>query len=59
VDILRPVYSWLCNEANGRWVMIINNVDDLGVFSCSLDRRKGSKDDISSNAAAALLEYLS
>ncbi|KAI9764624.1 MAG: hypothetical protein M1839_005799 [Geoglossum umbratile] len=58
VDILRLVYSWLCDEANGRWVIIIDNADDLGVFSCSLDRYKGSKGDVSSNAAAALLESL-
>ncbi|KAI9759097.1 MAG: hypothetical protein M1840_003516 [Geoglossum simile] len=58
VDILRLVYSWLCDEANGRWVMIIDNADDLEVFTCPSDRRKGSKDDVSSNAAAALLESL-
>ena len=58
VDILRLVYSWLCDEANGRWVMIIDNADDLNVFSCPSDRLKGSKDDISSNAAATLLEFL-
>jgi tetratricopeptide (TPR) repeat protein len=58
VDILRLVYSWLCDEANGRWVMIIDNADDLGAFSCPSDRRKGSKDDVSSNAAATLLESL-
>ncbi|KAI9767614.1 MAG: hypothetical protein M1839_004471 [Geoglossum umbratile] len=102
VDILRLVYSWLCDEANGRWAMIIDNVDDVeidmqadrfpwrrirasqfvlspirsswrcvaqqefssthsllrGVFSCPSDRYKGSKDGVSSNAAAALLESL-
>ncbi|KAH0533881.1 hypothetical protein FGG08_007500 [Glutinoglossum americanum] len=58
VDILRLVYSWLCDEANGRWVMIIDNADDLGVFSYPSDRYKGSKGDVSSNAAAALLESL-
>jgi len=57
-DILGLVYNWLCHEANGRWVMIIDNVDDLNVFSCPSDRRKGSKDDVSSNAAATLLESL-
>ena len=47
MDILRLVYSWLCDEANGRWVMIIDNADDLDVFSC-----------VSSNAPAALLDSL-
>ncbi|KAF2186324.1 TPR-like protein [Zopfia rhizophila CBS 207.26] len=58
VDILRLVYSWLCDEASGRWIMIIDNADDLGVFSCPSDRRKGCKDDVSGNAAATLLESL-
>ena len=58
MDILRLVYSWLCDEANGHWVIIIDNADDLGVFSCPSDRRKGSKDNVSRNAAAALLESL-
>ncbi|RYP42475.1 hypothetical protein DL767_000163 [Monosporascus sp. MG133] len=35
VDILRLVYSWLSHEANGRWVMIIDNADDINVFSLS------------------------
>ncbi|XTI90760.1 hypothetical protein V2W45_1411366 [Cenococcum geophilum] len=38
--------------------MIIDNADDLGVFSRPSERRKGRKDDGSSNAAAALLEFL-
>ncbi|KAI9768659.1 MAG: hypothetical protein M1839_003994 [Geoglossum umbratile] len=58
VDILRLVYSWLCDEANGRWVIIIDNADDLGVFSCPLDRYEGGKGNVSSNVAAALLESL-
>ncbi|RYP14834.1 hypothetical protein DL766_009577 [Monosporascus sp. MC13-8B] len=35
VDILRLVYSWLSHEENGRWVMIIDNADDLNAFSPS------------------------
>ena len=58
VDIMKPVYSWLCDEAHGRWVMIIDNADDLGVFPRPLEKRKGRKDDGSSNTAAALLEFL-
>jgi tetratricopeptide (TPR) repeat protein len=33
-DVLRPVYSWLCDETN-RWVMIVDNADDLDVFRSS------------------------
>ncbi|KAF2176648.1 hypothetical protein K469DRAFT_698326 [Zopfia rhizophila CBS 207.26] len=28
VDIVVVVRKWLCNEANGRWLMIVDNVDD-------------------------------
>ena len=31
-DIPWLVYSWLCNEGNGRWVMILDSADDLDVF---------------------------
>ncbi|PVI04842.1 hypothetical protein DM02DRAFT_651280 [Periconia macrospinosa] len=31
--ILKIVYEWLCDEANGRWVMIIDNADDISVFT--------------------------
>lgn len=32
VDILRLVSNWLCDEANGQWVMIVDNADDPNVF---------------------------
>jgi tetratricopeptide (TPR) repeat protein len=31
-DVLRLVSNWLCNEANGKWVMILDNADDIDVF---------------------------
>jgi tetratricopeptide (TPR) repeat protein len=31
-DIIRLVYSWLCDESNGRWLMVIDNADDSKVF---------------------------
>lgn len=43
VDNLKLVHSWLCDEANGPWVMIIDNADDLAVFPRSSERSKGSK----------------
>ena len=39
-DILRLVRDWLCDEANGQWVMILDNTDDPTVFS---DPRKGRR----------------
>jgi hypothetical protein len=32
-DTLRLVNNWLCDEANGRWFMIIDNTDDASIFS--------------------------
>jgi tetratricopeptide (TPR) repeat protein len=34
VDILRLVWAWLVDEANGRWLMILDNADDANLFSC-------------------------
>ncbi|KAH7128722.1 kinesin light chain [Dendryphion nanum] len=31
-NILQLVYAWLCDEANGRWVMIVDNADDSDVL---------------------------
>jgi tetratricopeptide (TPR) repeat protein len=33
VDILRLVYNWLCDERNGRWLMVVDNADDDRVLS--------------------------
>ncbi|RDL35922.1 uncharacterized protein BP5553_06534 [Venustampulla echinocandica] len=32
VDVLRLVSNWLCNETNGKWMMIVDNADDIEVF---------------------------
>ena len=45
-DILQLVRNWLCDEANGRWIMILDNANDHTVFS---DPHKGRlKSDITS-----------
>ncbi|KAH6982588.1 TPR domain protein [Ilyonectria destructans] len=31
-DILRLVRDWLCDERNGRWLMVLDNADDVRVF---------------------------
>ena len=36
-DILRLVYNWLCDERNGRWLIILDNVDDGDVFFTAKD----------------------
>jgi tetratricopeptide (TPR) repeat protein len=33
MDILRLVHNWLCDERNGRWLMIVDNADDDLVFA--------------------------
>lgn len=32
MDVLRLVRSWLSNESNGRWIMVVNNADDSDIF---------------------------
>jgi hypothetical protein len=32
VDILRLVRNWLCDEANGKWAMVLDNADDIEMF---------------------------
>jgi hypothetical protein len=32
VDILQLVRSWLSNKRNGRWLMVVDNADDLSLF---------------------------
>ncbi|KAB5566910.1 P-loop containing nucleoside triphosphate hydrolase protein [Coniochaeta sp. 2T2.1] len=31
-NLLQLVYGWLCNERNGRWVMVLDSADDRDVF---------------------------
>jgi tetratricopeptide (TPR) repeat protein len=31
-NVLRLVRGWLCNESNGRWLMVVDNADDASVF---------------------------
>jgi tetratricopeptide (TPR) repeat protein len=32
VSVLQLVRDWLCDEANGRWMMVLDNVDNVEVF---------------------------
>ena len=60
VNILQLVNNWLCDEANGRWFLIIDNADDTRVFSHQVDESKIG-DNTSSNKTVlseALSEYL-
>jgi hypothetical protein len=35
VEILGLVHSWLCDERNGQWLMVVDNADDNQVFYSS------------------------
>lgn len=58
VDILMLVYSWLCDEANGRWLMVIDNADDEEVFTCRSAGGRGNQDQFASKAAPTLLDSI-
>ncbi|KAF1812000.1 hypothetical protein P152DRAFT_507770 [Eremomyces bilateralis CBS 781.70] len=53
-DILRLVRNWLCEETNGQWTMVLDNVDDVETFSS----RKGEQDKPSESPPASLAVYL-
>ena len=39
-NVLRLVHDWLRDEANGRWVMVVDNVDDVETFYASRKRQR-------------------
>ncbi|RYN53567.1 hypothetical protein AA0118_g9685 [Alternaria tenuissima] len=47
-NVLRLVHDWLRDEANGQWVMVVDNVDDVETFFPSRKRqRQGGEADAS------------
>jgi hypothetical protein len=57
-DTLRLVRNWLCDEANGCWIMILDNADDLSVFFNSAKGRQPSEVDGSLQEAEYLADFL-
>ena len=55
---VKLVYDWLYDEANGSWLMIIDNADDLSVFSRRPNRREGVEGGVASSKPTALLDSL-
>jgi tetratricopeptide (TPR) repeat protein len=53
IDVLRLVSNWLCDETNGKWTLVLDNVDDIEVFY-----PKRSLANESPAAAAPLAVYL-
>ncbi|KAK0654712.1 hypothetical protein DIS24_g5142 [Lasiodiplodia hormozganensis] len=54
-DILQLVSTWLCDETNGQWTMIVDNADDIETFFPSQELRQGEP---SEDASASLAKYL-
>jgi tetratricopeptide (TPR) repeat protein len=54
-DVLRLVSNWLCNEANGQWTMVVDNVDDVETFFPS---RRREQDKTVKSLSASLAAYL-
>lgn len=40
-DITRLVYNWMCDETNGQWLMVLDNVDDQAFSSARADSESG------------------
>lgn len=64
MDILPLVRSWLCDERNGRWLLIVDNADDDGVFTSTSVSANGDLDSVAhgsnpaQEAAAPLASFL-
>jgi tetratricopeptide (TPR) repeat protein len=54
-DVLRLVSNWLCDESNGPWMMIVDNVDDVNTFFAS---RRCNQDGSVGSSATSLAAYL-
>jgi tetratricopeptide (TPR) repeat protein len=54
-DVLRLVSNWLCDEANGQWTMVIDNVDDVETF---FPTRRREQDATVESSAAPLAAYI-
>jgi tetratricopeptide (TPR) repeat protein len=54
-DVLRLVSNWLCDEANGQWIMILDNADDIEVFYPKQGRFKVGQ---LSNSTTSPIDYL-
>jgi hypothetical protein len=54
-DVLRLVSNWLCDDINGRWIIILDNADDIEVFYPTRARKR---DESFATASAPLAAYL-
>ena len=54
INVLQLVRDWLRDEANGKWTMVLDNVDDIEVFYPKRKRVRGDSQDIPAPLAAFL-----
>ncbi|KAN0085309.1 hypothetical protein V8E54_001776 [Elaphomyces granulatus] len=57
-NILQLVNNWLCDEANGRWFMVIDNADDASVLLHPVDESKVGDNSNKAALSETLSEYL-
>ncbi|KAJ4305439.1 hypothetical protein N0V90_000970 [Kalmusia sp. IMI 367209] len=57
-DLLMLVHGWLSDDANGHWVMIIDNADDVEVFTSRSARGQDSEDEPASGTTPTLLDMI-
>jgi tetratricopeptide (TPR) repeat protein len=54
-DVLRLVHNWLCNEINGKWIIVLDNADDIETFYPKQTRTNNKQ---SGNSFTSLTDYL-
>jgi tetratricopeptide (TPR) repeat protein len=58
-DILSAVHSWLCDERNGRWLVVVDNADDdLVFFSPGVDLGDAARGNESAEKVVPLASFL-
>ena len=59
-NVLRLVHDWLRDEANGRWVMVVDNVDNAETFfpSRKRQRQEDEADEADASAQIPLATFL-
>ncbi|KAN0085314.1 P-loop containing nucleoside triphosphate hydrolase protein [Elaphomyces granulatus] len=57
-NILQLVHNWLCDEANGRWFMVIDNADDASVLLHPVHESRVGDNSIKAALSETLSEYL-
>jgi hypothetical protein len=57
-DIIPAVHNWLCDKANGRWLMIVDNADDATIFSAQLSSKNIDDEDSTATRAKSFSQFL-